>query len=304
MKPDGSLADGCRASCMLAKGKPHKPLVRSTAAFYLHPMIGTLTLSEINVYPIKSLRGISVTHARVKQKGLEFDRRWMLIDANSQAMTQRAYPQLAFFVPEIHDGTLRICYTPHQDFIDFPVDSREGDSMPASIWNDVVSIVEVSSPVSAWFSAKLGMSCRLVAFPEPNARPIDPRYARPDANVSLADAYPFLLIGQPSLDDLNSRLVEPVPMNRFRPNFVVSGAAPFAEDDWKTVSIGGVSFAVVKPCDRCVMTTIDQDTARKGTEPLRTLASYRRRDNGVFFGQNLIGLAEGEIKLGATVIPL
>ena len=261
-------------------------------------------LTEINIYPIKSLRGISVTQARVKRKGLEHDRRWMLVDDKGRAMTQRAYPRMALFQPRIEDTMLHLRYSPDpSEPVCFNIGPATGDTLTARVWNDLVAVQEVDSNISKWFSERLDTPCRLVAFPEGNPRPVDRKYATADDQVSLADAYPFLLIGQSSLDDLNSRLSQPVSMNRFRPNFVVAGAEPFAEDQWKTVTIADLPFAVVKPCDRCVMTTVNQETAEKGTEPLRTLATFRKREGGIYFGQNLIGRADGQVSVGSAVIP-
>jgi hypothetical protein len=145
------------------------------------------------------------------------------------------------------------------------------------------------------------MACRLVYFPEENSRPVDPRYKVNGEQVSLADAYPFLIIGQSSFEDLNSKLQEPVPMNRFRPNFVFTGGKPFEEDTWRNFSIGSTRFVGVKPCDRCVLTTVNQETGQKGVEPLKTLTSYRKRDNKVYFGQNLVALDHKRIQIGDLI---
>ncbi len=267
--------------------------------------MAVFTLSEIWIYPIKSLSGIPLTQGIVKRKGLQFDRRWMLIDDQGVAMTQRVHPRMALLQPEINGDTLRVYHKQKDEMpIGFPVATPAHEPFTARIWNDDVRVIEVDAGVSQWFSAQLGMRCRLVAFPESNPRPVDPAYATgSEDQVGLADAYPFLMIGQASLDDLNRRLDQPVPMNRFRPNFVFTGADPFAEDHWKRLRIGGVSFAAVKQCDRCVLTTVDQDTAVKGAEPLRTLSAYRKAGNKVFFGQNLIAFEEGIVSVGDSIIP-
>jgi uncharacterized protein YcbX len=165
-----------------------------------------------------------------------------------------------------------------------------------------VIVHEVSRIHSEWFSKNIGMRVRLVAFPEGNERPVDKRYAVGNDQVSLADAYPLLLIGQSSLDDLNQRLNSPVPMNRFRPSVVFTGGEPFEEDEWGKFTLGNLNFAGVKPCKRCILITIDQDTGVKGAEPLATLSKYRKKDNGVYFGQNVIPTELGKISIGDEII--
>jgi uncharacterized protein YcbX len=153
-----------------------------------------------------------------------------------------------------------------------------------------VEVFEVVGEYSQWFSQRLAMNCRLVYFPESKSRLVDVKYRLDNDHVSLADGYPFLIIGQSSLDDLNSRLEDIVPMNRFRPNFVFTGGHPFEEDNWRIFSIGNNRFAGVKPCGRCVLTTVDQETAVRGVEPLATLSTFRKVNNKINFGQNLIAL--------------
>jgi len=172
-----------------------------------------------------------------------------------------------------------------------------------TIWRDRVTVADQGDLVSDWFSTYLGGSYRLVRMPDDVVRPVDQQYAtRPEDQVNLADGYPILLISEESLADLNRRLGEPLPMNRFRPNIVINGAEiPYAEDEWSEVHIGEVTFHVVKSCARCVTTTTNQSTAERGAEPLRTLASYRQVPRGVLFGQNLIHASPGCIKNGDSV---
>jgi uncharacterized protein YcbX len=258
-------------------------------------------VSEIWVYPVKSLGGIQLSSAKVLPKGLEHDRRWMLIDTDNVAMTQRVYPAMALFKPIFENNHLRITYD--EQAIDLPF-SANGEKSNAIVWNDTVAVQEVSPGHSSWFSERLGVPCRLVFFPEPNRRPVEKPYSVSDEDVvSLADAYPLLVIGQASLDDLNSRLNEPLPMNRFRPNIVFTGGDPYEEDDWGHFRIGESRFAAVKPCSRCAVPTIDQATGKKGgAEPLATLAGYRKRGNNVYFGQNLLVLNDREIAMGDEII--
>jgi uncharacterized protein len=266
-----------------------------------------LTLSEIWIYPVKSLGGIRLEKATVLGKGLQYDRRWMLIDENNVFMTQRIYPEMALFKLGFGEGRMSIaCKTAGGTISStgFNVaDLHSQKWIKAKIWNDDVTVLEVDPDVSDWFSHHLRIRCRLVAFPEENPRPVDPQYKVQDEQVSLADAYPFLIIGQSSLNDLNKRLAQPVPMNRFRPNFVFTEATPYIEDEWRNLSIGKVPFVAVKKSDRCVLTTVNQDTAEKGPEPLRTLSGYRKAGNKVYFGQNLVTLGEGQVSSGDPVIP-
>lgn len=265
-----------------------------------------LLLSEIWIYPVKSLGGIPLQTAEVKRKGLQYDRRWMLIDSDGVAMTQRVYHEMALFKLSFHDKNINIAFTKEGTTVDAtvlrPGDPVTGPICKARVWNDEVDVV-VHHPLSEWFSDLLHTSCRWVAFPEEHTRKVDPRYSVNNAQVSLADAYPFLIIGQCSLDDLNQKLKDSVPMNRFRPNFVFTGGAPYAEDNWRDVRIGDLRFVGVKKSDRCILTTVDQDTAQRGTEPLRTLSTYRKVGNEVFFGQNMIGLDEGTVSVGDVIIP-
>jgi uncharacterized protein YcbX len=169
------------------------------------------------------------------------------------------------------------------------------------VWSDRCAAQRGDPSADAWLSDFLGHACRLVFMPDEGVRPVDPRYAQPQDRTAFSDGFPLLLISQPSLDDLNSRLVEPLPMLRFRPNLVVEGCAPYAEDDWRHIRIGDLPLRVVKPCSRCKITTVDPYTAETGSEPLRTLASYRRQGKQVYFGQNLIHDRPGELALDMPV---
>jgi uncharacterized protein YcbX len=251
------------------------------------------------VYPVKSLGGIELQSAKVFPKGLEHDRRWMLIGADNGCMTQRDYPLMALFTTSFHDDGILINYDGVQHVV--PLQSK-ADPISAIVWNDTVDVHEVSPQLSEWFSEILQTSCRLVAFPENNPRRVDPGHSVHADHVSLADAYPLLIIGQRSLDDLNSRMQSPLPMNRFRPNVVFDGGEAFEEDGWHQFTIGRNRFAAVKLCSRCVLTTVDQHRGVKtGPEPLATLASYRKKDNHIYFGQNLIPIDHREIAVGDEI---
>ncbi len=258
-------------------------------------------ISEINIYPIKSLKGIALESAVVEQRGLRFDRRWMLVDRDGTFMTQREFPLMATIETSFAGGELRVS---KGDTLDIPYLPDSGEHLPVTIWRDVdVRALAYNGVVSEWFSEKIGTPCKLVVMPDDTNRVIPEEYAvRPEDTVSFADGYPFLLIGEGSLADLNSRLASPIPMNRFRPNFVVHGSEPFAEDTWKRIRIGSTEFHIVKPCARCVITTVDQEKGEKGKEPLATLSSYRNVGGNVLFGQNLIpDIAGGTVRMGDEV---
>lgn len=246
-----------------------------------------MQISAIYIYPVKSLAGISLTSAVVQTRGLQWDRRWMLTDMSGQFLTQREFPQLALLQPEIKENELII----HHKFdaslsVQIPI-GVENTLLSVKIWNDITYGVISDDKTNTFFSDFLKSKCQLVYMPDSVDRQVDPAYDRGNNVVSYADGYPFLIIGEASLADLNARLEMPVPMNRFRPNFVLTGAEAFAEDDFYKIRIGSVEFDAVKKCARCNIPTNDQETGIMGKEPLRTLSTYRRAGNKVQFGMNL-----------------
>lgn len=259
-----------------------------------------MILTEINIYPIKSTKGISLQSARVEKRGIENDRRWMVVDKEGVFISQREAPRLALISVAI-DATHLTLNAPGAKSFSIPIISDSTDYRSVRIWDDVVTATSAGDDAASWFSDVLGVSCNVVYMPEETLRPVEPEYAQGADIVSFADGFPLLLISQPSLDDLNSRLARPVPMNRFRPNIVVSGCEPYAEDEWKTIRIGQLAFRVVKPCSRCVTTTVDQSTGISGKEPLATLSKYRNVNGNVHFGQNIIPVSTGVIRAGDQV---
>lgn len=252
------------------------------------------TLTDIYLYPIKSLGGIRVTEASVEPRGLQYDRRWMLVDSKGNFLSQRQHAQLALLQVEITGTGLRVTHkTENYEPLLVPFEANDEKSLLVTIWQDVCFAFEVTPEANRWFSEVLGIPCKLVYMPDHAMRPVDPDYARPRDIVSFADAYPFLIIGQESLGDLNRKLNQPIGMDRFRPNLVFSGGSAFDEDTWTEFSIGETTFYPVKPCYRCVVTTIDQETGAKSAEPLQTLATYRSENNKVKFGQNLVHTGVG-----------
>jgi uncharacterized protein len=259
------------------------------------------SLSEIWIYPIKSLGGIRLQQASVLKKGLEFDRRWMLVDEHNRFITQREHPRLALFQVRINNEQLVMLHQANQESAQFTMTIHSTSAETVTIWDDQVQASEVDENVSSWFSDQLKMKCRLMYFPEFNSRPVDPAYSIKNDQVSFADGYPFLIIGQASLDDLNKRLHDPVTMQRFRPNFVFTGGEPYEEDHWKNFTIGEVKFTGVKNCSRCVLTTVDPNTGRRGKEPLATLSLYRKRNNSIYFGQNLLAVNYNTVNEGDAI---
>ena len=252
-----------------------------------------LTLTGINRYPIKSCRGHGLTHVVVEPWGLAGDRRWMLVDDEDRVVTAREYPQLVLVTPEFDvDGLL----------VRAPgVDPLLVGTPDASVLTDVrvfsseLAAAPASEEAHAWFSKVVGKPVRLVYLTDPAQRRPNAAYSREQDRVSFADGYPMLLATEGSLAALNDLIAAglrpeegPVSMTRFRPNLVVAGAPACDEDGWRVLRIGAASFRVVKACDRCVFTTIDPGTARKGKEPLATLVRHRRWDSKVWFAINLI----------------
>jgi uncharacterized protein YcbX len=244
-------------------------------------------LSGLYVYPIKSAGGIPLEASAVDRRGLRHDRRWMLVDETGCFTSQRRFPRMALIRVHIEPDGL-VVDAPDMPSLEVPLQPPAGRLMLTRVWDDLVESLTVGHDADRWFSGFLDVSCRLVYLPDESVRPVDPAYSGPGDQAGLADAFPFLLISEASLADLNARLEEPVPMGRFRPNLVVRGCKPFAEDNWRLVRIGSIAFRVVKPCERCAITTVNQRTATTSKEPLRMLARYRRSGKQVLFGQNLI----------------
>jgi hypothetical protein len=264
--------------------------------------MSSLHLTEINIYPIKSARGISLPSAQIADRGLELDRRWMVVNEEGHFLTQRTIPKMALIHVALGNDRLSITSRALSE-LSVPVRTNPGRMLRVQIWQDSLDAIDVGQDAASWFTEFLGVRCRLVQMPDNPSRFIDRRYAAANTPVSFADAFPLLLISQMSLNDLNARLAEPVPMNRFRPNLVVDGTTAFEEDSWRTLRIGSSLFRVAKPCARCTVPTVDQNTGEAGKEPIRTLSTYRTRDSKVYFGQNLIHESCGFIKVGDIVSP-
>lgn len=262
-------------------------------------------LTGLHVYPVKSARGIALAEAELDDFGIRHDRRWMIVDDGGRMITQREDPRLALITTRFAGaGPDRLILdAPDVGELALPLAPPDGPPLRVGIWRDAVRATVVEA-ATGWLGDYLGAPRRLVYMPDGAFRRIDARYSPARRRVSFADGYPFLLISAEALDELNRRLDAPLPMNRFRPSLVVRGAGAHAEDGWRRVRIGDVVFDVVKPCARCVITTTNQATGERGKEPLRTLATYRKRRGKVMFGQNLIHDRPARLRIGdpATVL--
>ncbi len=262
-----------------------------------------LSVSQLFIYPIKSLHGIAIQSTTITDRGLQYDRRFLLIDENNRFLTQREFPKMALLQTAIEEDHLLIFERDSfEEKLILPLRPEPtSENILVKIWDDDCEAQLVSEEVDKWFSEKLNLHCRLVYMPDATKRKVDTKYAFNNYITSFSDGYPVLIIGQSSLDDLNSRLAEPLPMNRFRPNIVFTGAAAYEEDGMEHFQIHGLDFYGVKPSARCVVTTIHQQTAISGKEPLKTLATYRSKNNKVYFGQNVLTKGEGKINVGDKI---
>lgn len=258
-------------------------------------------ISALYYYPIKSCAGLSAMSAETDLRGLRHDRRWLIIDEGGVAVTQRENPRMALVKPTVlENGDLSLAGD-KMPGLTVPV-AAEGQKHRAKVWSDFCRSIDQGEDAAKWLSEFMRQNVRLVRMADDFTRRVDGRYAKSkNDQVSYADGFPFLIVSQESLDDLNGRLAEPLPMNRFRPNIVVSESTPFAEDDWRTIAVGDMLLDIVKPCARCQITTINQDTIERGQEPLRTLATYRNDRGRILFGQNVIPRRAGRLAVGDAV---
>lgn len=265
------------------------------------PNESNITISSLIYYPIKACRGFEVGAAKVERMGLQHDRRIMVVTPDGGFLTQREFPRLALVSPKLNNGTLELS-APGFGSIQLGIQT---DGMPVSVnvWKSKgVQAIDQGEEAAEWFSDWLGSPVRLVHIADGYTRRVNESYAvNEDDHTGFADGYPILLTSEEGLQDLNSRLESPVPMNRFRPNVIVRGGQPFAEDTWNRIRAGSVELAVVKPCARCVVTTIDKETLERRKDPLKTLGKYRKHALGAIFGQNVIPLSEGILRCGMRV---
>ncbi|NJO56794.1 MAG: MOSC domain-containing protein [Rhodospirillales bacterium] len=261
-----------------------------------------IQVSGLFIYPIKSCGGIGLTETEVVPGGLRHDRRYMIVDASGRFVTRREEARLAQVVVNSRGEDFHVFAPGAGDFA-LPAEPSEellGELRNCTVWRDTVEAKTLPNG-SSWFSAFLGRDVELVYMPDPALRQVNPARSDPGDQVSFADGYPLLLTSEQSLVDLNARLDQPIPMSRFRPNVVMKDADAFAEDTWKTITIGSTKCTVPKLCDRCVVTTIEEGSSGKGKEPLKTLASYRRWDGAVWFGATVIPKNTGRLRVGDVI---
>jgi len=261
-----------------------------------------LQISELYIYPVKSLGGIKLDKALITDRGFKYDRRWMLIDANNRFISQRENAPMALLSVSIENDFLTITDTRNKALINIPLKPLKQELISVKIWDDTCMAQLVSDEADEWFTDTLKINCRLVYMPDETERFTDQQYTPGNSITSFSDAYPFLIIGQASLDDLNKRLSNVLPINRFRPNIVFTGGVPYQEDTMDSFIINSITFKGVKLCARCNIITINQNDASAGKEPTKTLASYRTKNNKILFGQNLIAVGTGTITVGDELI--
>lgn len=265
-----------------------------------------LVLSALNIYPVKGLKGIALEAARCTDRGLEHDRRWMVVDRGGTFISQRSHPGMATVWTEI-EGDRLLLSAPDVDGVELPLEHDAPAELSVTVWNSTCKAAAGPKEADEWLSAYLGEPCRLVYMPDGTRRDSNPKYAGPGKGVGFADGYAYLVTAEASLAELNARLLAKghpaLPMNRFRPNLVIRGSAPFAEDGWKRIRIGEAVLQAAKPCGRCQVTTTDQATGEvRGPEPLATLATYRESPEfGVMFGMNYVTAAVGGVRVGDAV---
>jgi uncharacterized protein YcbX len=262
------------------------------------------SIAALHVYPVKSCRGIALAQAQLTPRGLRHDREWMVVTPEGRFLTQRELPRLALITPDLDDSTLRL-RAPAAGVVGVPLDAVDTRPGKVTVWDDTVLARDQGDAAAQWLSDFLQRSVRLVRFDPAQQRQTDPAWSggRPGESA-FSDGYPVLVLSRASLDDLNARLPRALPMDRFRPNLVLDGCEPYAEDSLRVLHSGPVTLRLVKPCTRCVITATEQSTAeRDGDEPLRTLRSYRWRPElrGVIFGQNAIVDRAGTLRVGDAI---
>jgi uncharacterized protein len=265
-----------------------------------------LTVASLHLHPVKSLGGFAVQEAQITDRGFAHDRRWMLVNEHGRFRTQREHPAMACLHTLPHAHGFRVMDVRDGTSIDLPWSLLMGDVQRATVWDDAVDVIGSPGDWSAWFTQRLGATVSLVFMPDASERPTDARYAT--GITSLSDGFPYLILSHASVDDLSARVggTAALSLDRFRANIVIAGGTPYQEDGWKEITVGEARFSLVKPCARCAITTTDQRTGERGPEPLRTLATYRKRVTSegsvkVDFGMNAMALAGTRITVGSEV---
>ena len=258
------------------------------------------TLSQIFLYPVKSLAGIKIQRWPVDKNGLMYDRKWMLVDDDRQFLSQRRLPKMALIKPRIEQDRL-IISAPGMPDLSLELQPDGGDDIEVGIWHDQCLAKTISNQADVWFSTFLECDCRLVYHPDDRQRQVDQRYAKPSDQTAFSDGFPFLIVSENSLVNLNRVLPFEIGINRFRPNLVIADCPAYAEDSWRRIRIRDIEFRLPKPCSRCSVPGIDPETALSGKEPLATLNRLRRWENKIYFGQNALHSETGELAVGDTL---
>ncbi len=260
-----------------------------------------IKISQLMVYPVKSTTGTNVSSMQFDAMGPVGDRRWMVVDDQGRFLTQRKLAKMCQIESRLVEQGLTLS-APEMDTIF--VCKPKSELIQVVVWRDTVAAQDCGEKAAHWLSDYLDVSCRLVFMPDLTQRLVSPKHAKNGEIVSLADAYPLLIVSTASLERFNSRLGHDVKMDRFRPNIVVTTTEPHEEDRWKRVSIGGLEISLVSPCSRCIVPSINQQSGEKNPQITETLQQYRRQDHNVYFGMNAIHHTTGEIRLGDELIVL
>ena len=257
-----------------------------------------LKISRLFVYPLKSARGIALDSMTLNERGPEYDRQWMVVKESGKFQTQRQLPEMCLIETGLNNGQLEL-NAPGMPLL--TVNSGPGEVIEVEVWGDRVSARDCGDEAATWLSHYLGRNLRLVEMPAEARRLVDTDFAKDSETVGFADGFPILLVSEASLQDFNRHLDAPIDMDRFRPNIVLEGCEPFAEDSWHELEAGGLRLSIVKPCSRCIIPSIDQRSATKQMQVNEALLAHRRRDGKTFFGQNVLHRNPGELKIGDAV---
>jgi len=255
------------------------------------------TISELYQYPLKSAGGNAVATLRLDAHGPTYDRHWMVVGENGKFLTQRQHPKMCLIGTQLRGDRLSLV-APEMPPLEV---GSSAEQLECLVWKDSVVAHDCGDQSALWLSRYLGKSCRLAQMPVRSPRLVDSNYADQGETVSFADGFPLLVVSQASLDEFNTKLESSIGMERFRPNIVVAGCPPFAEDSWREITVGDIKLSLVKPCSRCIIPSINPSNGSKEMAVNQALLKYRRRDGKTFFGQNALHRSLGNIRVGDTV---
>jgi uncharacterized protein YcbX len=260
-----------------------------------------LHVSSLWRYPLKSVMGVSLPVMKVNSWGPDLDRRWMVVDSQRRFLSQRQLPMMCRLAASLTESGLRLQSLDDQSLFTEVTEPSDAERYLVTVWSDTAEAIDAGDVAAGWLTDLLGRELRLCFMPDTTHRQVDAQFALAGRRVSFADGFPFLLCSEFSLLALSDALRRSLDMRRFRPNIVVSGAAPFAEDTWQRIRIANIEFDVVKPCARCVIPTINLDSAAREADVFEMLRAERGSNGEVYFGQNLVHYGEGEIAVGQSV---